>query len=186
VDDYDFWVTVYSCAILWENLFLLYFHLIFGGNWKEEITVFSSPELKAQVNFSDRPLSDWKFLHFQLLLMNHRANFNQTWHKSSLVGEDSKLFKWRAQCPCPRGDDSKWVKIQWQIFKNLQNQQVNFNQTWYKSSLSKGKFKIFQIKGQVLFKGEINAKMGWSHLKIFLRTTEPEELKFTWKLSDIM
>jgi hypothetical protein len=29
--------------------------------------------------------------------------------------------------------------------------------------------------------------MGWDHLKIFLlRTTEPEELIFTWKLSDIM
>jgi hypothetical protein len=28
--------------------------------------------------------------------------------------------------------------------------------------------------------------MGWSHLKVFSRTTEPEELKFTGKLSDIM
>jgi hypothetical protein len=35
--------------------------------------------------------------------------------------------------------------------------------------------------GQVLFKGEIIAKMGWGHLKVFLisRTTEPEELIFT-------
>jgi hypothetical protein len=44
-------------------------------------------------------------------------------------------------------------------------------------------FKIVQIKGHVLFKGEIikkNAKMGWGHLKIlFSRTTEPEELIFT-------
>jgi hypothetical protein len=29
-------------------------------------------------------------------------------------------------------------------------------------------------KGHVLFKGEIIAKMGWGHLKIFSRTTEPE------------
>jgi hypothetical protein len=28
--------------------------------------------------------------------------------------------------------------------------------------------------------------MGWFHLKIFSRTTEPEELKFPRKLSDIM
>jgi hypothetical protein len=35
-------------------------------------------------------------------------------------------------------------------------------------------FKFIQIKGQVLFKGEIITKMGWGHLKIlFSRTTEP-------------
>jgi hypothetical protein len=33
---------------------------------------------------------------------------------------------------------------------------------------------MIQIKGQVLFKGEIITKMGWGHLKIFSRTTEPE------------
>jgi hypothetical protein len=34
-----------------------------------------------------------------------------------------------------------------------------------------------QIKGcEFLFKGEIIAKIGWGHLKIFLRTTEPVEL----------
>jgi hypothetical protein len=37
----------------------------------------------------------------------------------------------------------------------LQNQQANFNQTWYKSFLGE----IVQIKGQVLFKGEIITKM---------------------------
>jgi hypothetical protein len=31
-----------------------------------------------------------------------------------------------------------------------------------------------EIKGQGLFKGEIIAKMEWSNLKIFCRTTEPE------------
>jgi hypothetical protein len=32
---------------------------------------------------------------------------------------------------------------------------------------------------QVPFKGEIITKMGWGHLKIFSRTTQPEELIFT-------
>jgi hypothetical protein len=59
----------------------------------EQRAVFSSPELKAQVSFSDRPLSGvrlsvclsvCKLLHFRLLLQNHWTNFNQTWHKSSL------------------------------------------------------------------------------------------------------
>jgi hypothetical protein len=40
-------------------------------------------------------LSVCKLLHFRLLLQNHWANINQTWHKSSLGGGNSKLFKWR-------------------------------------------------------------------------------------------
>jgi hypothetical protein len=42
------------------------------------------------------------------------------------------------------------------------------------------------MKDQVMFKGEIIAKMGWGHLKIFFRTTEPEKVIFTCKLSNIM
>jgi hypothetical protein len=64
--------------------------------------IFSSPQLKAQVSFSDRSLSGvrpsvcpsfCKLLHFRLLLQNHRANFKQTWHKSSFDRGDSTLFK---------------------------------------------------------------------------------------------
>ena len=64
--------------------------------------VFISPELKAQVSYSDRllsvvrlsvRLSVCKLLHFRLLLQNRWANFNQTWHKSSLSKVDSSLFK---------------------------------------------------------------------------------------------
>ena len=36
------------------------------------------------------------FSHFHLLLQNHWANFNQTWHKASLGEGDSSLIKWRA------------------------------------------------------------------------------------------
>jgi hypothetical protein len=65
--------------------------------------IFSSHELKGQVSFSDRPLyvcpSIWRLsvglLHFQLLLQNHWANFNQSWHKLSLVRGDSELYIWR-------------------------------------------------------------------------------------------
>ena len=62
--------------------------------------IFSSPELKAQVSFSDR-LSSVVCL-FHLLLQNHLANFNQTWHKVFLGEGDSSLFKWRAT-PFPKG-----------------------------------------------------------------------------------
>jgi hypothetical protein len=40
-------------------------------------------------------LSVCKLLHFRLLLQNRWANFNQTWHKLSLGGGDSSLFKRR-------------------------------------------------------------------------------------------
>ena len=67
--------------------------------------VFSSPELKAQVSFSDHLSSgaclsvrlsvclSVNFSHFHLLLQNHWANFNQTWHKASWGEGDSSLFK---------------------------------------------------------------------------------------------
>jgi hypothetical protein len=66
-----------------------------------EDLIFSSPELKAQVSYSDRLLSvvrpsvhlSVNFSHFRLLLQNHLANFNQTWHKSSLREGGSSLFK---------------------------------------------------------------------------------------------
>jgi hypothetical protein len=41
---------------------------------------------------------------------------------------------------------------------------------------------IIQIKGQVLFKGEIITKVGWGHLKIFSTTTELEELILSDKM----
>ena len=64
------------------------------------VLLFSSPEPKAQVSFSDEicPLSVVvvvvvNFSDFHLLLQNHLANFNQTWHKASLGERDSSLFK---------------------------------------------------------------------------------------------
>ena len=45
-----------------------------------------------------------------LLLQNHWANFNQTWHKASLgEGDSSFFFKWRAR-PFLRGDNYEIAK----------------------------------------------------------------------------
>ena len=67
--------------------------------------VFSSPELKAQVKFSDCLLSivrpsisqSVNFSQFHLLLKNHWTNFNQNWHKVSLCKGDS-ICKMRVIC----------------------------------------------------------------------------------------
>ena len=61
----------------------------------------SSPELKAQMSFSDRLPSviclsvrpSVKFPYFGLLLKNLWANFNQTWHKASLGEGDTSFFQ---------------------------------------------------------------------------------------------
>jgi hypothetical protein len=88
------------------------------------LLVFSSSELKVQVSYSDRPLSVrlfvcpsvCKLLHFRLLLHNHWANFNQTWHKLSL-SEGILNCSNEGDCPSPRGDNHKRVKIHWKILK---------------------------------------------------------------------
>ena len=84
--------------------------------------LFSSPELKAQVSFSDHLSSvvclsvcpsvrlSVNFSHFHLLLPNHWANFNQTWHNESL-GEGDSICSNEGPCPFPRGDNYQIVKI---------------------------------------------------------------------------
>jgi hypothetical protein len=52
-----------------------------------------------------------------LFLQNHWANFNQTWHKSSLEGEDSSVFFKEGDNLSPRGDNSKSVNIHWIYLK---------------------------------------------------------------------
>ena len=60
-------------------------------------SIFSSPDrlfsdrLSSVVCLSVRPSVN--FSYFRLLLQNHWANFNQTWHKASLGEGDSSLFK---------------------------------------------------------------------------------------------
>jgi hypothetical protein len=81
----------------------------------------SSPELKAQVSYSDCWLSVvrlsvspsvCKLSHFRLLLQNHWANFNQTWHRSSF-GEGFQVYLNEEDRFSPRGDtcNSERVKI---------------------------------------------------------------------------
>jgi hypothetical protein len=88
--------------------------------------IISSPELRAQVSFSDRRLSVvpvvcpsvCKRLHFRLLLHSHWANFNQTWHKSTF-GEGISVCTNEWEYPSTRGDacNSKRVKIHWTFWK---------------------------------------------------------------------
>ena len=46
-----------------------------------------------------------------LLLQNHTAYYNQTWHKTSLGKGDSVLYKWRTIPFFPRGDNSEIINF---------------------------------------------------------------------------
>jgi hypothetical protein len=85
---------------------------------------FSSPDLKAQVSFSDRPLTV-------------------------------------ICCTVPLS-----VLL-------LQNCWVYFKETWYKSSLGEGGFRIVQVKKTILAKGEIIAKK-LKYADDFLKLSSPE------------
>ena len=99
-----FYVTIYGRQTLTETINLSYHAQLISRFLSDDCQVFSSPELKAQVSFSDHLSSvclsvclsvrpSVNFSHFHLLLQNHWANFNQTWHKASLGEGDSSLFK---------------------------------------------------------------------------------------------
>ena len=81
--------------------------------------LFSSPELKAQVSFSDHLSSvvclsvrpsvrlsvslSVNFSHFHLLLLNHWANFNRTWNRAFLGEGDFKFVQMKDHA-LPKGE----------------------------------------------------------------------------------
>ena len=108
-----------------------------------------------------------------LLLKNHWAYFNQTWHKASLGEGHSNLFKRRAHS-FPNADN---YEIHWQILKNLHLQNHWANQTWHKAFLGELDSSLFKLRRR-----DINevAKIHWLNLKIFFsRTTHPISTKLS-------
>ena len=165
------------------------------ASWSDRGTgVFSSPELKAQVSYSHRPLSVCPSVClFVCLSVRLSVNFyifdfffrttgpiltklgtNHPWG-----GGVSSLFKER-DYPSPRGDNSKRVKMHWKFLK------IFFSRTSWPNSI-KLVTNYSWVKGiQVcsnkwpgpLQRGDNhkNVKMGWGHLKIFFS-------RITWPIS---
>ena len=107
-----------------------------------------------------------------LLLQNHWAHFNQTWHKVSLVEENSNLFKWRAT-PFFKGEIITNCENTLTKFKNyllLQNHWVIFNQTWHKALDS-----IFLYEGPTPSQRGDNYKIVQMHWQM-LKSSSPELL----------
>ena len=120
-----------------------------------------------------------------ILLQNHWANFNQTWHKASLSNGDSSLFKWRT-LPFSREDNYKIVKIHWRNLKLFFSRRTGPISTKLgtKHPWMKGIQVCSNERPCPFLKGnnyEI-AKIHWRNLKIFFsRTTKPISTKLGTK-----
>ena len=144
--------------------------------------IISSPELKAQISFSDHLSSrvclsvrlSVKISHFHLLLQNNWANFNQNLHTPSFGEGDSSFLKWRAMS-LPSGDNNEIAKIHWQtlnIFFSRNTGPIS-TKLGTKQPWVKGIQFFFSNEGPRSDDSEI-AKMHWRNLKIFFsRTTRP-------------
>ena len=139
-------------------------------------SVFSSPELKTQMSFSDH-LSSVNFSHYHLLLQNHWANFgtNYPWVKGIQVCSNEGPH------PSQRGDYCEMMNINWQLSKNLllQNHIANFIRTWHKVSLGEGDLILCKWRATPFSKG----RLLWN-IKSTLRTFKNLLLQNHWAIFD--
>ena len=144
----------------------------YPGPWINQ-NISSSPELKAQVSFSDC-LSSVIHLYVRMSACPHvcklftfssspepLGQFQPNFAQSYLV-KGIQICSNEGSCPFSRGDNYEIVKIRTLTnLKNhlLQNHWADFNQTWHKSSFGVGDSSFFQMKGPALFPGELITKL---------------------------
>ena len=92
------------------------------------------------------------FSHFHLLLQNHRANFNQTWHKATFSKGNSSLYKWRGP-PFSKGRLLPNFKNTLMELKESSSPEPlgQFQPNLAQSILGWRGFNFVQIKGPALF-----------------------------------
>ena len=115
-------LNIIQCSYHLKCLHFYVFYTILTGVF---IEIFSSPELKAQVSFSDRLAS--VICPSVCLPVCLSVNFTssssspeplgQNWLRAVFGDGNSSLFKWRAT-PFPKGDNYEIVKIYDKILKN--------------------------------------------------------------------
>ena len=104
----------------------------------KRITICSNegPHPFLRVNYYEiTKLHCWNLIN--LLVQNHRANFNQTWHKVFLGEGDSSLFKWRTML----------FPVEISILTKLPslNIWINFNQTLHIASKGEGNSTFYNV-----------------------------------------
>ena len=99
-----FWSKCVSCPSSLSLSLTFHIFIFFSRTTQPIFQPNLAQSILKFVKIKDQPLfqgdnyeiakTHWRNL--SLLLKNHFANFNQTWHKASLGEEKSGLFKWRA------------------------------------------------------------------------------------------
>jgi hypothetical protein len=145
---------------------------------------FSSPELKAQVTYSDRPLPV-VLLSVHLSVNFYFFNFFSTTTGPILTtlgtnhpwGKGILNYYNEGDCPSAIRDNHKRVKIHWTILKIFSRTsspisiKLDRNYPWVKGILNC----LHKGSGPLQREHNLkNAKIGWGNLKILSRTTEPE------------
>jgi hypothetical protein len=133
------------------------------------------------VSYSDRPVvyypSVCKLLGFRLL-QKHWANFNQTWHRSSLGR--IQICSNEGGCPSPKEVKSERAKIYWNCLKTFSRiskpNSIKFstNYSWIKG------IQVCSNEGECPSPRGDNSKrvkVHWQFLKIFPRTSWPNSIK---------
>ena len=123
-------LNIIQCSYHLKCLHFYVFYTILTGVF---IEIFSSPELKAQVSFSDRLAS--VICPSVCLSVCLSVNFTssssspeplgQNWLRAVFGDGNSSLFKWRAT-PFPKGDNYEIVKIYDKILKIYSSINVYF------------------------------------------------------------
>ena len=125
-----------------KKILILLFYTINCKQNVDLLTDFSSPELTAQVSFSDRLSYDFQFDTRHLLMKRIRFCSNERPN------------------PFLRGGDNVLLELHWQNFKNLllKNHWANINQTWHKTFLGEGDLWFYKwepcmqlSKGDIVF-----------------------------------
>ena len=102
------------------------------------------------------------FSHFDLL-QNYWANFNQTWHKSSLGDGYSGLFKWKAGT-FPRGDNYEIAKTHWRILKSSSQEPIftklGTNHLWVKGIRVSSKIVPFLFQEEIIMQLRKSSPLG--------------------------
>lgn len=89
------------------------------------------------------PLPLMGILHFQQLLTNGQADFDQTWHKWSSIGTDHVLLYFM---PIRNPRWPPWPLTRWDIIDFFHK--AEFNHTWYKLSSCSPETRLSQFSGQ--------------------------------------
>ena len=139
-------------------------------------TLFSSPEPKAQVSYSDQNLSIVRHRCCKLFRLSSSSTDPICQFQPNLA-QSILGFKpcYEEQQHFLRGDDNEYRKHINKVWNLLKNHMANFNQTWHKASLG-DRDSIFLIGRPCPFPRGDNYEIGKIQINEIWKSSSPEPL----------